>query len=77
MIGLSGRDTPNERGRGRYISRKKACFKVAEAAGAQSFAHANSVLGSQMAAQALLVLHGYPQIKKIMVCGLTTYRNLC
>ena len=43
---------------------KKACFKVAEAAGAQSFAHANSVLGSQMAAQALLVLHGYPQIKE-------------
>ena len=43
---------------------KKACFKVAEAAGAQSFAHANSVLGSQMVAQALLVLHGYPQIKE-------------
>lgn len=41
---------------------KRACFAVAEAAGAQSFAHANSVIGAAMSAQALLILHGYPLI---------------
>jgi|GEM_PF-2665377 len=43
---------------------RKACNEVAEAAGAQSFAHANAVIGAAMAAQALLILHGYPLMKE-------------
>lgn len=49
----------NENGLG-----QKACAEVAKAAGAQSFAHANSVLASQMAAQALLIIHGMPLISE-------------
>lgn len=40
------------------------CKQVAEESGAASFAHANSVVASAMASQAILVLHGYPTLKE-------------
>lgn len=39
------------------------CKKMAEESGAASFAHANSVVASAMASQAILLLHGYPYLK--------------
>ncbi len=40
------------------------CKDAAALAGAASFAHANSVIGAQMTAQALLILHGFSDFRE-------------
>lgn len=40
------------------------CKQMADESGAASFAHANSVVASAMASQAILLLHGYPSLER-------------